>query len=78
MFNVNLVTNTVRIDILNPKAAELLEDLADLKLIAIKKDSGSSFEKLLEKLRSKADSAPSLDEISSEVALERKKRYEKR
>lgn len=29
MFNVNLVMNTVRIDILNPKAAELLKDLAD-------------------------------------------------
>lgn len=28
MFNVNLVMNTVRIDMLNPKAAELLISLA--------------------------------------------------
>jgi len=29
--------NTLRIDILNPKAARLLKDLEDLKLIAIKR-----------------------------------------
>jgi hypothetical protein len=69
---------TVRIDILNPKAKSLLEDLADLDLIKIKKDKvKSEFKELLDKFRSNSDSAPSLDEITAEVELVRKARYEK-
>jgi hypothetical protein len=49
---------TMRIDILNPKAARLLKDLADVNLIAIKSASKSGFASILEKLRSKADSTP--------------------
>lgn len=70
--------NTVKIDILNPKAEILLKNLADLNLISIKKDSNSSgFKKVLEKLRAKADLAPSLDEITEEVNKVREKRYSK-
>ena len=69
--------NTMRIDILNPKAARLLEDLADLNLIAIQDTSKSGFATVLNKLRSKSKSAPSLDEITSEVELVRSKRYAK-
>jgi hypothetical protein len=70
--------NTVRVDILNPKAARLLKNLADLKLIAIQDTSKSGFASVLKKLRSKAKSAPSLDEITKEVELVRSKRYAKK
>jgi hypothetical protein len=70
--------NTVRVDILNPKAARLLKNLADLKLIAIQDTSKNGFASVLKKLRSKAKSAPSLDEITKEVELVRSKRYAKK
>ena len=69
--------NTMRINILNPKAAKLLKDLADLNLIAIQDTSKNGFSSVLKKLRSKAKSAPTFDEITSEVELVRSKRYAK-
>jgi hypothetical protein len=69
--------NTMRIDILNPKAAKLLKDLADLNLIAIKDTSKNGFASVLKKLRLKAKSAPTLGEITKEVELVRSKRYAK-
>ncbi len=69
--------NTMRIDILNPKAVKLLKTLADLNLIAIQDTSKNGFEDILRKLRAKSKSAPSLEEITKEVELVRSKRYEK-
>ena len=69
--------NTLQVDILNPKAAKLLKDLADLNLIAIRDTSKSGFATVLKKLRTKAKSAPTLDEITNEVELVRSKRYAK-
>jgi hypothetical protein len=69
--------DTMKIDILNPKAVKLLKTLADLNLIAIQDTSKNGFEDILRKLRSKSKSAPSLDEITNEVELVRSKRYEK-
>jgi hypothetical protein len=68
---------TMRINILNPKATKLLKDLADLNLIAIQDFSTNGFAAVLKKLRSKAKSAPTLDEITKEVELVRAKRYAK-
>ena len=69
---------TIKIDILNPKAQALLKDLANLDLIGIRKEtSDSDFSELLKKFRSKADKAPSLEEITLEVEAVRKARYEK-
>lgn len=68
---------TLQIEILNPKAKRLIKDLADMNLISIKKNALSSFSELLKKLRGKASSAPSLDEITQEVELVRAKRYGK-
>ena len=68
---------TMQVDILNPKAAKLLKDLADLNLIAIRETSKSGFATVLKKLRSKAKSAPTFDEITNEVELVRSKRYAK-
>ena len=69
--------NTMRINILNPKATKLLKDLADLNLIAIQDTSKNSFAVVLKKLRLKAKSAPTLDEITREVEFVRTKRYAK-
>lgn len=66
--------NTIRVDILNPKAARLLKDLADLDLIAIQDIPKNGFETILKKLRAKTKSAPTLEEITKEVELVRAKR----
>jgi hypothetical protein len=69
---------TYQIDILNPKAARLLQDLADLKLISIKETKKQDFIDIVTKLRKKASSnVPSLEEITKEVEMVRAKRYAK-
>ena len=75
--NYILHMNTMRIDILNPKAVKLLKDLADLNLIAIQDSSKNGFASVLKNLRSKAKSVPTLNEITEEVELVRSKRYAK-
>jgi trehalose-6-phosphate synthase len=68
---------TIKIEILNPKAKSILKGLADLNLINIKREQKkSNFTQLLEKLRKQSDSAPDLNEIAKEVESVRKKRYE--
>ncbi len=69
--------NTFKIDILNPKATQLLKDLEALNLIAIQDTSTFSFADVLKRLRAKSKSAPSLEEITKEVELVRTKRYSK-
>jgi hypothetical protein len=69
--------NTMRVDIINPKALRLLKDLADMNLIAIQDSSKNGFASVLKKLRLKAKTAPTSDEITKEVELVRQKRYEK-
>jgi len=69
---------TLRIDIVNPKAKRIIKDLADLNLINIRdKNPIKSFQELLTKLRSKT-AVISLDEITKEVELVRTKRYGKK
>lgn len=69
--------STMQINILNPKAAKLLKDLADLNLIAIKATSKNSFASVLKGLRAKSKLVPTLDEITKEVETVRNKRYAK-
>lgn len=69
--------NTIRVDILNPKAKKLLKNLADLNLIAIRDSSKNGFTAVLKRLRSKAKSAPTMEEITKEVELVRANRYAK-
>ena len=70
---------TLKIEILNPKAKSLLKGLADLKLISIKKSKASEnyYLKFLERLRNDSATPPSLDEIQKEVKAVRGKRYGK-
>ncbi len=68
---------SLRIDIINPKAKRLIQDLADMELIRIRKEkTKSEFSELLEKLRSQSENAPSLEEITKEVESVRASRYE--
>jgi hypothetical protein len=68
---------TYRVEILNPKAKRLLKNLADLNLISIAKsdDKRKDFKEILLKLRSNAETAPSLEEITKEVESVRVSRY---
>ncbi len=69
---------TIKIDILNPKAKLLLQNLADLKLIRIRKTKiNSELNELLDKFRMNSTEVPTLDEITEEVEKVRKDRYEK-
>jgi hypothetical protein len=69
---------SIRIDILNPKAKSLLKDLAALKLIRINKEKGrSELLQLLDKLRINSADSLSMEDITSEVESVRKSRYEK-
>jgi hypothetical protein len=70
---------TIQVDILNPKAGKLLENLAELKLISIRNASDDDgFLKLVNKFRAKAkNNPPSLQDITKEVEIIRSKRYAK-
>ena len=71
----------ITIEIVNPKARQLIEDLADLKLITISNSTTSinnDLKKILAKLRSNSESTPTLEEISREVESVRAKRYAKK
>lgn len=72
------IMTTVQVDILNPKAGKLLQDLADLNLISIKETKEDGFLKVVKKLRKKAGkNPPSLDDITKEVEFVRATRYAK-
>ena len=65
-----------QVDILNPKADKLLQDLADLKLISISQASKDPFLVVVNRLRKKAAAKlPTLQEITKEVETVRLKRY---
>jgi hypothetical protein len=64
----------LKIEILNPKALQLIKELQKLNLIKISSEPVSKLQLYLENRRKNADSAPSLDEISKivdEVRTER-------
>lgn len=70
---------SLQIDIINPKASQLLKDLADLNLISIREvKENDGFLKLVKKIRAKAKKNPvTLEEITKEVESVRAKRYAK-
>lgn len=68
---------TIKIDILNPKARKLLNDLADLDLIAIRKSSKNDFSEVVQKLRTTSENILTEDEIAQEVEAVRSTRKNK-
>lgn len=70
---------TYQVDILNPKADKLLQNLADLKLISLSKTSSDPFMAVVKRIRKKAATKPpTLEEITKEVETVRSKRYASR
>ena len=70
------ILETIKVDILNPKAKTILKNPADLNLIRIKSTKvKSELKDLMARLRIIHDDIPSLKEITSEVELVRKNRH---
>lgn len=69
--------NTYQIEIIEPKAEKLLEDLASLNLIKFQRiEPKQQFKKLLQKMRSAGEGdVPTLEEINKEVKSVREERY---
>lgn len=68
---------TIKIDILNPKAFKLLQSLAELELIKINKEQSKlEILNLVSKIRAKSKDEISLEDITQEVEIVRKARYE--
>jgi hypothetical protein len=69
----------LRIEILNPKALQLIKGMEDLKLISIKEISKDGFFEVVKKLRSKTrKKPPTLEDITKEVESVRSRRYAKK
>ena len=68
----------LKIEILNPKALQLIKGMQDLKLIKVSDEPVSKMKAYLKKMRRNAASAPSLDEITKIVEDVREKRYAKK
>ena len=67
----------LKIEILNPKALQLIKGMQDLKLIKISDEPVSALKAYLKKMRRNSSTAPSLDEITKLVDEVRAKRYAK-
>ena len=67
----------LKIEILNPKALQLIKGMQDLKLIKISDEPVSAVKAYLKKMRRNSSTAPSLDEITKLVDEVRAKRYAK-
>ncbi|MBA4140654.1 MAG: hypothetical protein H0X70_09145 [Segetibacter sp.] len=68
---------TLTIDIIDPKAKKMLEDMEDMNLISINNNKAvERLERLLGKIRSVGGTKPTLEEITKEVELIRLQRYE--
>ncbi|MDA3838512.1 MAG: hypothetical protein PF574_05975 [Candidatus Delongbacteria bacterium] len=67
---------SLKIEIINPKAKKLLKDLAEMKLISILPQT--SLKLLLKKLRKNEDKVPSIEDIAALVNEEREMRYGKK
>ncbi len=69
---------TIRVDILNPRAFNLIKELAELNLIKINKENTKSeFINLIKKIRKNSRQEISLEDITKEVKSVRTSRYEK-
>ena len=68
----------LKIEILNPKALQLIKDMQDLKLIKISDEPVSKLKAYLKKMRRNSSTAPGLDEIAKLVDEVRAKGYAKR
>jgi hypothetical protein len=68
----------LKIEILNPKALQLIKVMQDLKLIRVSDEPVSTLKAYLKKMRHNSFSAPSLEEITKIVEEVRAKRDAKK
>ena len=68
----------LKIEILNPKALQLIKGMQDLKLIKVSDEPASTLKVYLKKMRRNAATTPGLDEITKIVEDVRAKRYAKK
>jgi hypothetical protein len=68
----------LKIEILNPKAMQLIKGMQDLKLIKVSNEPVSKLEMYLKEMRANASTAPSLEEVAKIVDEVRLKRYAKK
>lgn len=67
-----------RIEILNPKALQLIKDMQDLKLIKVSDEPAPALKSYLKKMRSRAAMAPDENEVLNIVEDVRAKRLTKK
>jgi hypothetical protein len=72
------VMEAIKIEILNPKALQLIKGMQDLKLIKVSDEPTSKLMEYLQKMRASSASVPTMDEISKIVKDVRTKRYAKK
>jgi hypothetical protein len=70
--------DALKIEILNPKALQLINGMQDLKLIKVSDEPVSLLKAYLKKMRRNSSTTPSLDEITKIVDDVRAKRYAKK
>ena len=68
----------LKIEILNPKALQLIKGMQDLKLIKVSDEPISTLKAYLKKTRRNSSTTPGLDEITKIVEDVRAKRYAKK
>jgi hypothetical protein len=68
----------ITIEILNPKALQLIKEMQDLNLIKVSDEPVSTVDAYLKKMRKKAGSAPSAEDIAKIVNGVRRKRHTKK
>ena len=69
---------TLKIEIINPKALQLIKGMQALNLIKVSNEPASKLKSYLKKMRRNSDSAPTLDEITEIVEEVRAKNYAKK
>lgn len=68
--------DTYQVEIVDPRAKTLLDDLANMNLITFQPlEPKKLFKTLLNKMRSAGDDTPTLEEITKEVEAVRSDRY---
>jgi hypothetical protein len=68
----------LKIEILNPKALQLIKGMQELKLIKVTEEPVSILKAYLKKMRRNSSTAPGLNEITKIVEEVRAKRYAKK
>ena len=68
----------ITIEILNPKALQLIKGMQDLNLIKVSDEPVSTVDAYLKKMRKKAGSAPPAEDIAKIVNGVRRKRHAKK